>query len=299
MPVISKLAFVPFTPPHCTNLQHNVYQSDRDTFWGKLRDGLNTLLPAPPPIERDGATLILTRPDYRHTGRTSTCTTQKRSTCRSSPGTLGVLLDGWPWHIPFTNLNDIKGGAEVRDLCRDGMLKFVHTPPDVHQRALHDPESVLPHVMSAAKLHPLPPTIQTLKFSQSRFRDLTAALPHHQAPPRTSPCTGRGARPPSGQPRARPHFTSSSRIRERCQCCDVNKACNRPISNLEAKPSRSRKVGALTSHFVLDARRPKPRVDIREPSHEAAVSLSEGEGEKKDMEDESDRRHQVKRRRCL
>ncbi|KAI1788045.1 hypothetical protein LXA43DRAFT_895290, partial [Ganoderma leucocontextum] len=42
---------------------------------------------------------------------------------------LGVLLDGWPWHIPFTNLSDIIGGAAslrlLRDLMRDGRLKFI------------------------------------------------------------------------------------------------------------------------------------------------------------------------------
>ncbi|KAI1783343.1 hypothetical protein LXA43DRAFT_850883, partial [Ganoderma leucocontextum] len=42
---------------------------------------------------------------------------------------LGVLLDGWPWYIPFTNLSDIMGGAAslrlLRDLMRDGTLKFI------------------------------------------------------------------------------------------------------------------------------------------------------------------------------
>ncbi|KAI1791631.1 hypothetical protein LXA43DRAFT_856091, partial [Ganoderma leucocontextum] len=42
---------------------------------------------------------------------------------------LGVILDGWPAHIPFTNLSNIKGGAAplrlLRDLWRDGTLKFV------------------------------------------------------------------------------------------------------------------------------------------------------------------------------
>ncbi|KAI1781805.1 hypothetical protein LXA43DRAFT_907672, partial [Ganoderma leucocontextum] len=42
---------------------------------------------------------------------------------------LGVLLDGWPWYIPFANLSDIMGGAAslrlLRDLMRDGTLKFI------------------------------------------------------------------------------------------------------------------------------------------------------------------------------
>ncbi|KAI1786172.1 hypothetical protein LXA43DRAFT_871508, partial [Ganoderma leucocontextum] len=42
---------------------------------------------------------------------------------------LGVMLDGWPWYLPFANLSSIKGGAAplrlLRDLLRDGTLKFV------------------------------------------------------------------------------------------------------------------------------------------------------------------------------
>ncbi len=89
-----------------------------------------------------------------------------------------MLLDGCPAHVPFTNLSNIKGGIAslrlLRDLLRDGKLKFIPAPPDIRQRALHDPESVLPHVMSAAKLPPLPLTITTLKFSESHFCDLMA-----------------------------------------------------------------------------------------------------------------------------
>ncbi|EJF56045.1 hypothetical protein DICSQDRAFT_72297, partial [Dichomitus squalens LYAD-421 SS1] len=42
---------------------------------------------------------------------------------------LGWALDGWPWHIPFTNLSNIKGGVRplrlLKDLWLSGTLRFV------------------------------------------------------------------------------------------------------------------------------------------------------------------------------
>ena len=258
---------------------------------------------------------------------------------------LGVLLDGWPAHIPFTNLSDIKGGIAplrlLRDLLRNGTLKFIPAPPDVRQRALHDPDSVLPHVMSAAKLPPLPLTIPMLKFSESRFHDLIAsrgilALRTHRQVvstrahlPSSAPVLAeeRVLHPDTLEPvLTAPILSDSSRQpRARRQRCDVNKARHRPISNPEGKPLRARKVGALTSNFVLDrptapsAASTSSRSRVLKPlsEHRLPVMVNDhlggyvtpgrGDGDLEvdeiesftDSEDEGGRRNRVKRRRCL
>ncbi len=253
---------------------------------------------------------------------------------------LGVLLDGWPAHIPFTNLSDIKGGIAslrlLRDLLRDGTLKFIPAPLDVRQRALHDPESVLPHVMSAAKLPPLPLTTTALKFSESCFRDLMA--PHgkvsplsRQQPISTStrahlpaPAEERVLHPDTLEPvLTTPIGPGSSRQPcERRQRSDVNKARRRPISNPDGKPMRARKVGTLTSNFVLD-RPPGPSIastsggrvmkrlsELRMPvmvneNLGGYVTPGRDDGEVDDIElfteseDESERRNRAKRQRYL
>ena len=187
---------------------------------------------------------------------------------------LGLILDGWPWHIPFANLSDIKGGATplrlLQDLWRNGTPKFISAPPDVRQRALYDPHSVLPHVLSAAKLPALPLTVKGLKWTPSRFQDLIAPTGYSAAISRTRPATTHASRPSVATEELvlhpydlEPILTlpispgTSPHARERRQRSDVNKARHRPVSNPEGKPSRSHtaKVGALTSQFALDQTR--------------------------------------------
>ena len=252
---------------------------------------------------------------------------------------LGLLLDGWPAHIPFMNLSEIKGGVAplrlLRDLLRDGTLKFILAPPDVRQRALHDPESVLPHVLAAAKFPPLSRTIPVLKFSESQFCDLASSRGHVQPTGRRHPVSTHTHTPVLAPALAEerilhPHTlepvltaplgpSSSSQPRERRQRCDVNKARHRPVSNPEGKPMRARKIGALTSSFVLD--RPtrlnhaqgkalKPLSELRLPvmvddQLGGCVELGR-DGEESDeiepfsdSEDESSGwRNRAKRRRC-
>ncbi|KAM5530059.1 hypothetical protein V8D89_008790 [Ganoderma adspersum] len=254
---------------------------------------------------------------------------------------LGLLLDGWPAHIPFTNLSDIKGGIAplrlLRDLLRDRTLKFIPAPHDVQQRALHDPDSVLPHVMAAAKLPPLPRTIPILKFSESRFRNLVASRGHvapltrqqpastpaHVLVPTSTAAEQRVLHPDTLEPiLTAPLGPGSSRqTRQRRQRCDVNKARHRPVSNPEGKPIRARKVGALTSNFVLDQPQgPGPstaprkvmkplsehRLPVMVNDHLGGyVTLGRDDGEVdeiesfSDSEGESERRIRAKRQRCL
>ena len=252
---------------------------------------------------------------------------------------LGLLLDGWPAHIPFMNLSEIKGGIAplrlLRDLLREGTLKFVPAPPDVRQRALHDPESVLPHVLAAAKFPPLSRTIPVLKFSESRFRDLTASCGRVQPLEYRHPVSTRAHTPvfvpaPAEERILHPHTlepvltaplgpSSSSQPCERRQRCDVNRARHRPVSNPEGKPMRARKIGALTSRFVLDTpTRPaaEPRKVLKLLSElrlpvmvddqlGGCVELARDDGESdeiesfSDSEDESgERGNRAKRRRC-
>ena len=251
---------------------------------------------------------------------------------------LGLLLDGWPAHIPFMNLSEIKGGTTplrlLRDLLRDGTLKFVPAPPEIRQRALHDPESVLPHILAAAKFPPLPHTIPVLKFSESRFRDLTAPRGRVQPLAYRYPVSTRTHTPvlapaPAEERVLHPHTlepvltaplgpSSSSQPRERRQRCDINRARHRPVSNPEGKPMRARKIGPLTSRFVLDtptrpAAQPrkvlKPLSELRLPvmvddQLGGCVEMGRDEGESdeiepfSDSEDESGRWNRVKRRRC-
>ncbi|KAM5537483.1 hypothetical protein V8D89_008810 [Ganoderma adspersum] len=321
MSVVSKLTFVPFTPPH-TDSTSQVYHSDRDLFRGELRGGLNTNFALATGIV--GMGLPYSKERYG----------------RIVVWCLGLLLDGWPAHIPFTNLSDIKGGIIplrlLRDLLRDGTLKFIPAPHDARQRALHDPESVLPHVMAAAKLPPLPRTIPILKFSESRFRDLIAPRGHVAPLTRQHPASTRAhvlVPTPAAEERVlhpdtlEPVLTtpigpsSSTRPRERRQRCDINKARHRPVSNPEGKPMRARKVGALTSNFVLDrpqgsGPRTAPRKVMKPLSeHRLPVMVNDhlggyvtpsgddGEVDEiesfTDSEDESERRTRAKRQRCL
>ncbi|KAM5533040.1 hypothetical protein V8D89_013284 [Ganoderma adspersum] len=321
MSVVSKLTFIPFTPHYTdSDAAPQTYHSDRDSFRGELRGGLNTKFALAAGIAQMGLPY------------------SKEKYARIVVWCLRLLLDGWPAHIPFTNLSDIKGGIAslrlLRDLLRDGTLKFIPAPPDVCQRALHDPESVLPHVMAAAKLPPLPRTIPVLKFSESRFCDLTSSRGHVQPIVRRHPVSTRTRTPvpapvPAEERVLHPHTlepvltapigpSSSSQPRERRQRCDVNRARHRPVSNPEGKPMRARKIGALTSNFVLD--RPacptaaprgvlKPLSEVRLPvmvsDHlNGYVALARDDAEVdeiepfSDSEDEGERRNRAKRRRC-
>nr|VWP02034.1 Superoxide dismutase (EC [Ganoderma boninense] len=326
---VSKLPFIPFTVSNYADSQRNVYRSDRDSYRGELRHGLNGQL-----AESTGISDI--QMPY-----------SKEKYARLVVWCLRLMLDGWPWHIPFTNLSDIKGGAAplrlLVDLLHSGTLRFIPAPEHVWRRALHDPDSVLPHVMAAAKLPPLPRTIQPLQFSLDRFRDLTTArglcAPSSRNPsPR--PCASR--RRPAPAPAVErildprnldPLLTapigpgSSQTTHERHQRCDTNKARHRPVSNPEGKPMRARKVGVLTSPFVLDGLAspgpstvPAPRSRPMKPLSAHRLPLlvndhlggycapgavqgggeSEVEGIDSDAEDEYDSGgHQAKRRRML
>ncbi|KAM5535148.1 hypothetical protein V8D89_011234 [Ganoderma adspersum] len=319
MSVVSKLTFIPFTPHYTdSDAVPQTYHSNRDSFRGELRSGLNTMFAVAAGIA--GMGLPYSKERY----------------ARIVVWCLGLLLDGWPAHIPFMNLSDIKGGIAplrlLRDLLRDGTLNFIPAPPDVRQRALHDPESVLPHVIAAAKLPPLPLTIPTLKFSESHFRDLTAPrgnVPHLAHRQQVSTRT-RTRMPVLAEERVlhpdtlEPVLTaplgpgSSSHPRERRQRCDINKARHRPVSNPEGKPMRARKIGALTSNFVLDqpthpspaqGKVLKPLSELRMPVMVSddlggyiALGRDNGEVDEiesfSDSEDESERRKRAKRRRC-
>ncbi|PIL28493.1 hypothetical protein GSI_08531 [Ganoderma sinense ZZ0214-1] len=243
MSAVSRLPFIPFTPSNYADLQHNRYHSDRDSYRGELRLGLNTNLFQATGVE--GIQVPYSKEKY----------------ARVLVWCLGVLLDGWPWHIPFTNLSDIKGGAAplrlLTDLLRAGTLRFIPAPQHVRRRALHDPDSVLPHVMAAARLPPLPRTIQPLEFSLERFRDLIAPRgpPASLSPARLpAPAEERVLHPDNLEPVLTSSIGPGSPCTapERRQRCDTNRARHRPVSNPEGKPLRARKIGVLTSQFVLD-----------------------------------------------
>ncbi|PIL28558.1 hypothetical protein GSI_08599 [Ganoderma sinense ZZ0214-1] len=323
MSVVSKLPFIPFTKSNYADLQQSVYHSDRDSYRGELRHGLNGRL-----TETTGIADI--QVPY-----------SKEKYARTVVWCLRVLLDGWPWHIPFANLSDIKGGAATLrllvDLLRDGTLRFIPAPEDVWKRALHGPDSVLPHVMSAAKLPPLPRTIQPLRFSLDRFSDLTT--PRGYRPP-----VSRDKPPPLAAPRRLPapaeehvlhpdnlelvltapiRQSSSHATGPRPQRCDTNKARHRPVSNPEGKPMRARKIGVLTSSFVLDrsagpgtSTALAPWTKVMKPLSEHRLPLlindnlggydapDRDESEVEDIEsdfseDECEGGHQAKRRRIL
>ncbi|KAM5533250.1 hypothetical protein V8D89_013115 [Ganoderma adspersum] len=258
MPAASKLTFVPFTPRDI-GLPRTVHRSERDILRGDLRGAIRTMLVL--------ATGILS---------IQMCYTAEEY-ARFIVWCLGWLLDGWPYNIPFANLSDIKGGVRplriLRDLHRAGTLKFVRAPPDVRQRALHDPDSVLPHVIAAAALPPPPRplTLRPPKFDLSRFQDL---LPRTQpaAPSFSSSSTSSSSSthanpvPERAHPRpsahelvlhpdnlepvlARPLGPDAPGHHDRRQRCDFNKARLRPVSG--RKPYAP-KVGVLTSSYVLD-----------------------------------------------
>ncbi|KAM5533050.1 hypothetical protein V8D89_013268 [Ganoderma adspersum] len=297
--VVSKLTFIPFTPHYTdSDTAPQTYHSDRDSFRGELRGGLNTNFAAG--IAR--IRLLYSKEKY----------------ARIVVWCLCLLLDGWPAHIPFTNLSDIKRGIASlrlrRDLLRDGTLKFIPTPPDVRQCALHNPESVPPHVMTAAKLPPLPPTIPPLVCQHPvSTRTRTPVRAPVQAEERVlHPHT---LEPVLPVPLS---LESSIQSRQRRQRCDLNKARHRPVSNPEGKPIRARKVGALTSNFVLDrpTRPAAAQGRVLKPLSElqltvmvsdhlggyVAVARDDAEVDGiepfSDPEDESERRNRAKQPRC-
>ncbi|PIL26722.1 hypothetical protein GSI_11201 [Ganoderma sinense ZZ0214-1] len=190
--------------------------------------------------------------------------------------------------------------------------------------------------MAAAKLPPLPLTIPILKFSESRFHDLIAPRGQVALPPHRQPVSTRACLPAPIPTMAEelvlhpdtletvltvplgPH--SSHGPHERRQRCDVNKARHRPVSNPEGRPMRARKVGTLTSCFVLD--RParvspgqgkvlKPLSELRLPvmvnDHLGGYTVpGEDDREVDEIEslsdesvDESERRDRLKRRCCF
>ncbi|PIL28046.1 hypothetical protein GSI_09798 [Ganoderma sinense ZZ0214-1] len=321
--VFSKLEFVPFTP-HYTNLKRKTPRSDRDVIREELRGEFDTTL------------VLKTGIDTMHMYYS------EEQYARFIVWWLGLILDGWPWYIPFANLSNIKGGAAplrlLQDLWRNGTLRFIPAPRDVRERALHDPHSVLPHVLAAAKLPALPLTIQGPKWSAARFQDFAAYPGSVAAASRPRTASTHAPSPAVAEERVlhpddlEPILTrplgpdTSPPARERRQRSDVNKARHRPVSNPDGKPSRSqtRMAGALTANFVLD--RPggptaastsgntvlKPLSELRIPvltsddlgGYVPAGGSGDGGGEEdiesfSDSEDEADRRRGPKRRRCL
>ncbi|KAM5535317.1 hypothetical protein V8D89_011002 [Ganoderma adspersum] len=270
MPLFSKLAFVPFTPSY-TSLKRKANRSDRDVIREELRDGFQTGLALETGI--DDISMYYSEEQY----------------ARFIVWCLGLILDGWPWHIPFANLSNIKGGAAplrlLRDLWRNGTLKFIAAPPDVRQRALHDPKSVLPHVLAAAKLPACPLTIGGPTFIPSRFEDLNKRSECQASASREHPAVAHASRAPVAEERVlhpdnlEPILTlpiasdAPPHARQRRQRSDVNKARHRPVSNPEGRPSRSqtRKVGALTSHFALD--QPRGPMAASTPSRNRVLKL--------------------------
>ncbi|KAM5545420.1 hypothetical protein V8D89_001033 [Ganoderma adspersum] len=258
MPVASKLTFIPFTPRDI-GLPRKVYQSDRDDMRGELRGGVNSMLGI------ENMTMCYTAEEY----------------ARLIVWCLGLMLVGWPHYIPFANLSDVKGGARtlriLRDLLRDGTLKFVRAPPDVRARALHDPESVLPHVIAAAALPPppFPLTLQAPKFDIPRFQDLlprsshvaTSSRPRQSVSMRAPPAPAEEVvlHPDNLEPiLSTPLGSDAPRTsHERRQRRDINKSRG-------GKKSHSRKVGPLTKPYVLDNVRAggkplKPLSELRVP----------------------------------
>ncbi|PIL26720.1 hypothetical protein GSI_11199 [Ganoderma sinense ZZ0214-1] len=250
---------------------------------------------------------------------------------------LRLLLDGWPAHIPFTNLSDIDGGLASLRLLRD--LRVYTTASSDSLPAPPTFVSALSMTLRAFCRTSWPPPSslrcrslsRSSKNSESRFHDLIA--PRGQVAPLThrQPVSTR-ARLPAPIPTMAeelvlhldtletvltvplgPH--SSHGPHERRQRCDVNKARHRPVSNPEGRPMRARKVGALTSCFVLD--RPartspgqgkvlKPLSELRLPvmvnDHlGGCTALCEDDREVDEIEsvDESERRDRPKCRRCV
>ncbi|PIL32962.1 hypothetical protein GSI_05080 [Ganoderma sinense ZZ0214-1] len=169
------------------------------------------------------------------------------------------LLDSWLAHIPFMNLSDIKGDVAtlrlLRKFFRNSTLRCISVAPEVHQRTLHDPESILPHVMAAAKLPPLPLTIPVLKLPESRFHDLISPPKHSRLSHTNSRSLGThthllGLIPAPAEehvflPATHPRHASA-----------VSAATSTRHAAAHLQPRRqahaSTEIGALTSNFVLD-----------------------------------------------
>ena len=63
MSVVSKLTFIPFTPHYTDNdAAPQTYHSDRDSFRGELRGGLNTNFGESPPTPALRVTLTYAKP---------------------------------------------------------------------------------------------------------------------------------------------------------------------------------------------------------------------------------------------
>ncbi len=196
---------------------------------------------------------------------------------------LGYTWAGWPAHIPFDNLSYIPGGdrplEELKQLWKSGQLRLVPATAEERERALYDPESVIPN----ARPEPAAPprSFAVYRRAAARLRELSQEFP--PPPPRPQPVE-RVLHPLSELKTAfvLPLDDSSTALKPSCarrQRSDINLPRARPVTHRKPKHPKRGPHTALTfvgaasgfqSRYVFSDDRLEQHVAVDEYEHEEA-----------------------------
>lgn len=171
----------------------------------------------------------------------------------------GLCFRGYPEDLKFENLSDIKGGLDpiqrLLHLWEQGILRFEEATPKERQRALHDPESVLP---GARARHSSPAEVsvmrrpaipQQAKQAAKRLRELAAASPPSLWPQPPSTAEERVLYPLSMLPVFSRPLDIDPPAAPRRMRSDFGKTHKWAVPTARALYP---KVGPLTSHFIVE-----------------------------------------------
>ena len=216
---------------------------------------------------------ILTLHIARLTGRNGVSVRYATTPYARMVSDLGVKFNpgGWPEHIPFKDLNRIKGGVrplkELQSLVKRGALRLVPATAEDRQNAEHDPESVIPnHIKHNSPLATSDAPHEELKYPITHFAS-QFVLPQIPSPLPTgtvyhpltmSPHFSFSALPTTTADVSDTSAVSDRPRRRRAQRSDINRSRFRPITNPEGRKLRHPKRGPMTAKYVVEASGIKP-----------------------------------------
>ncbi len=178
---------------------------------------------------------------------------------------------GWPYDIPFRDLNRIPGGKPVFKRIRShwdgGLLRFVRATDEDKRMAQRDPRLVSPNAALRALALGIPRALPEPKQVAHRITDFASRF-QLPAPPSSSTTGGVVLHPSTMLPQftfsvlpmragapdvAGKSDASTARRPQRSQRSDINKGRKRPVTNPEGRELRHPKRGPLTAKYVVEA----------------------------------------------
>ncbi len=208
---------------------------------------------------------------------------------------LGYTWAGWPAHIPFDNLSYIPGGdrplEELKQLWKSGELRLVRATEQERERALYDPESVIPNARPEPAATPR--SFAVYRRAAAQLRELSRELSREIPPPPPRPQPVERVLHPLSDLRSvsvLPLDDSSTAAKpSRRQRSDINLPRARPVTNRKPKHPKRGPHTALT--FVGAASGFQSRYvfsDDRLEQHLAVDDHEEAEVEEIESADDSD-----------